>query len=73
MTRNIAAALIAIVALSTPAFAATEYYVAKAEGKGCEIVTTKPDGKSMMMVGKEAHKTDADAKKAMEASAECKK
>lgn len=73
MTRNVIAALVAVAALSTPVFAATEYYVAqKAGAKGCEVTTTKPDGKTMMMVGKDMYKTDADAKKAMAAAAECK-
>ena len=73
MTKNVFAALVAVAALATPAFAATDYYVAhKAAGKGCEVTTTKPDGKTMMMVGKDIYKSDADAKKAMGAAAECK-
>jgi len=58
---------------SLPAFAATEYWVAKsATTKKCEVVEKKPDGKTMMEVGKSAHKTKAEAEKAMKAAAECK-
>lgn len=63
----IAASLVA--AFSLPAFAATEYWVAKdAATNKCEIMETKPDGVKMLEVGKTPHETKADAK----ASAQCK-
>lgn len=67
----VAASLVA--AFSMPAFAATEYWVAKdAATHKCEIVEAKPDGVKMMEVGKTAHETKENAEKAMKASAECK-
>lgn len=59
--------------LTVPAFAATDYWVAKsASTKKCEVVEMKPDGKTMMEVGKAAFKTKAEAETAMKASADCK-
>lgn len=67
----VAASLVA--AFSIPAFAATEYWVAKdAATHKCEVVEKKPDGTKMMEVGKTHHATKADAEKAMKASADCK-
>lgn len=67
----IAASLVA--AFSMPAFAATEYWVAKdAAMKKCEVVMKKPDGVKQMEVGKAAYKTKAAAEKAMKEDAACK-
>ena len=67
----LAAALIA--AFSVPSFAATSYYVAQdAKTQKCSVVTTKPDGKAAMMIGKAAYPAEADATTAMKAAKECK-
>jgi hypothetical protein len=73
MLRRIVIALATFSIFSLPAFAATEYWVAKsATTKKCEVVEKKPDGKTMMEVGKSGHKTKEAAEKAMKAAAECK-
>lgn len=74
MTRKLVCATIALMFAAAPAFAATQYFVAqKASDKSCSVVTTKPDGKASMMVGKTPYKTEAEATAAMKAAAECKK
>jgi len=71
--RLLSAAIMAMFA-TAPAFAATEYFVAqKASDKTCSVATTKPDGKTAMVVGKTSYKTEAEATAAMKAAAECKK
>jgi hypothetical protein len=72
------------VAFAAPATAATTtpaqpmktmhtYYVGKVvKTKKCEVTTHKPDGKTVMMVGKDTYKTKAEAETAMKAAAECK-
>jgi hypothetical protein len=64
----------AIVAtFATPAFAATTYYVAQdATTHKCSVTSKKPDGKTMMMIGKAGYTTKAKATTAMGAAAECK-
>ncbi len=58
---------------SLPALAAEEFYVAKNDAtKKCEVTQTKPDGKKMMMVGKDMYKTKAEAETAMKAATDCK-
>jgi hypothetical protein len=67
----LAATLVAT--FSIPAFAATEYWVAKSEAtKKCEVVTKKPDGKKLMEVGMQNYQTKQSAEKAMKVAAECK-
>ncbi|MBI2718074.1 MAG: hypothetical protein HY245_15755 [Rhizobiales bacterium] len=62
-----------VAALTMPAMAATSYWVAKdAATKKCSVVEKKPDGKTMMLIGKAKYKTMADANKAMAAAADCK-
>ncbi len=74
MTKKLVSIAIVAIIAATPAFAATEYFVAqKASDKSCSVSTTKPDGKSAMMVGKSSYKTEAEATTAMKAAAECKK
>jgi hypothetical protein len=73
MFRRSVIALATLSIFTLPAFSATEYWVAKnATTKKCEVVEKKPDGKTMMEVGKSGHKTKAEAEKAMKAAAECK-
>ncbi|WP_246676979.1 MULTISPECIES: hypothetical protein [unclassified Mesorhizobium] len=74
MTRRLVSAAIIAVFAAAPAFAATEYFVAqKVSDKTCSVATTKPDGKTVMMVGKTSYKTEAAATAAMKAAMECKK
>ena len=73
MKRQTLLAAIGVIALSVPAFAATEYYVAQdAKTMKCTAVDAKPDGKTMMMVGTAAYKTKADADAAIKADKTCK-
>lgn len=73
MLKKIAFAGLAVAALSVPSLAATDFYVAKSTAtKKCEVVDTKPDGKSMMDVGKKYFLTKADAEAAMKNIADCK-
>ena len=42
----------ALLCATVPAFAATEWYVVKNEAsKKCEVISHKPDGKTLMMIG----------------------
>jgi hypothetical protein len=73
MKRQALLAAVAVVALSLPAFAATEWYVAQDnKTMKCEVTDKKPDGKTWMMVGTSMYKTKADAEKAMKADKTCK-
>ena len=73
MFRRTVIALATLSLCSLPALAATEYWVAKnASTKKCEVVTTKPDGKTLIGVGMTAHKNKKEAETAMKAAAECK-
>lgn len=66
-----AASIAAIVSL--PAFAATEYWVAKsASTKKCEVVDKKPDGKKLTDVGSKMYDTKENADKAMKMLNACK-
>ena len=56
----------------TPAFAA-EYYVAQNNSTHkCSIVSRKPDGKSLIMLGAEGFKTKSAAESALKEMTECK-
>ena len=73
MIRKYIIAGAAIVALTMPVLAATTYYVAQdATTKKCSVVATKPDGKTMMMVGKAGYTSQADAAAAIKANKDCK-
>src|SRR5262245_40784791 len=64
---------VALIAVATPALAA-EYYVAKSAETGkCAVVSEKPDGTKLVMVGTQAYATEKEAKTAKKASAECPK
>ena len=57
---------------ATPAFAA-EYYVAQNNStEKCSIVSKKPDGKTLTMLGAEGFKTKSAAESALKGMAECK-
>src|SRR5262245_1245076 len=73
MFRRSVVALAVLSLCSLPAFAATEYWVAKsASTKKCEVVTKKPDGKTLIEVGMASHKNKKEAETAMKTAAECK-
>ena len=61
-----------IAGMATPALAA-EYYVAQnASSHKCSIVSHKPDGKSLTMLGSEGFKTRSAAESALKGMSECK-
>lgn len=73
MFRKIAIAAALVSVCSMPAFAATEYWVAKdAATKKCEVVTKKPDGTKLMDAGKKTYATKGDADKALKLLGDCK-
>jgi hypothetical protein len=73
MLRRTIIALTTLSLCSLPAFAATEYWVAKSAGtKKCEVVTKKPDGKALIEVGMASHKNKKEAEAAMKSAADCK-
>jgi hypothetical protein len=54
--------------------AAEQYWVARdAVSKQCEIVPKKPDGTLVVDLGKKKYASEGEARKAMEAMADCKK
>jgi hypothetical protein len=72
MSKRIALAAV-LIAIATPALA-EEFYVGQdPESKRCKIVTEKPDGQTMTMIGTEAYATREEAKAAKKAAAECPK
>jgi hypothetical protein len=61
-----------IAGMATPALAA-EYYVAQnTSSHKCSIVSHKPDGKSLTMLGSEGFKTRSAAENALKGMSECK-
>lgn len=73
MIRQSMLVVAAVAAFSLPAVAATEHWVAKNETtKKCEVVSKKPDGKTLMEIGKKSYESKAAAEKAMKTAAECK-
>ena len=73
MIRKVAIAGALVAAFSIPAFAATEYWVAKdAATKKCEVVTKKPDGTKLTDAGNKTYAHKADAEKALKELAACK-
>jgi hypothetical protein len=74
MVRTIAIAILAAGIVSLPAMAAEQYWVARdAVSKQCEIVPKKPDGTLVIDLGKKKYASEGEARKAMEARADCKK
>ena len=75
MPKFFLAAAVLLVLSSTSAWAA-EFYLAKDPATGqCNIVTEKPDGTKMMMVGTQAYATRDEAKaakKVAKKAGECK-
>ena len=73
MSKRIAIAAV-LIAIATPALAADEFFVGQdPESKRCKIVTEKPDGQTMIMIGTAAYPTREEAKAAKKAAAECPK
>ena len=73
MLRRVVLATAAVAVFSMPAFAATEFWVAKsAATKKCEIVDKKPDGTKLTDAGKKSYATKADAEKALKLLNDCK-
>jgi hypothetical protein len=61
-----------IAGLATPALAA-EYYVAQnMTSHKCSIMSHKPDGKTLTMLGTEGFKTKSEAQNALKGMTECK-
>ena len=59
--------------LVTPALAAHEYFVAQnSSTHKCSIVSHKPNGKTLIMLGSEGFKTKAAAENALKGMSECK-
>lgn len=73
MIRKVLVAASVVTLLSMPAFAATQYWVAKdATTKKCSVVSTKPDGKKMTDAGTKAYDSQGNAEKAMKLLKDCK-
>jgi hypothetical protein len=71
MKKYVTAGLL-IAGMATPALAA-EYYVAQnASSHKCSIVSHKPDGKTLTMLGSEGFKTKSEAQNALKGMSECK-
>lgn len=67
------ATVITALMFMAPSFGATSYYVAhKPASHACTVVTAKPDGKTMQMVGAGAYATAAKANAALKVAAACK-
>ncbi|AZO08648.1 MULTISPECIES: hypothetical protein [unclassified Mesorhizobium] len=74
MVRAIAFAVLAAAFGSAPAMAEEQYWVARdAVSKQCEIVPKKPDGTLVIDLGKKKYASEAEARKAMAALADCNK
>jgi hypothetical protein len=62
-----------VASFSVPCLAANEFYVAQdPTTKNCKIVTQKPDGTSLVMIGTSSYSKRGDAKAAKHAASECK-
>ena len=71
MKKYVVAGLL-VAGFATPAFAA-EYYVAQNNSTHkCSILSKKPDGKTLTMLGTEGFKTKSAAESALKGMAECK-
>ncbi|MBZ9848835.1 hypothetical protein LB565_12670 [Mesorhizobium sp. CA14] len=74
MVRTIPVAILATGIMGLPVMAAEQYWVARdAVSKQCEIVPKKPDGTLVIDLGKKKYASEGEARKAMEAMADCKK
>jgi hypothetical protein len=65
---------ITLLIFATNAVLAAEFYVGQDPStKKCKIVKTKPDGKTLAMVGTSSYGTRDEAKTARKSAAECQK
>jgi len=70
--RKFVVAGLLVAGFATPAFAA-EFYVAQNNSTHkCSILSKKPDGKTLTMLGTEGFKTKSAAESALNGMAECK-
>ena len=70
--RKFVVAAVLIVAFSTAASSATEFFVEQnPTTKKCGITKTKPDGKTSVMIGTMSYKTREEAKTARKSASEC--
>jgi hypothetical protein len=61
-----------VLALTAPALAAGEFYVAlNTSTNECQVMAQKPDGTTMKQVGSGAYKSQQEAQQAIRSLAEC--
>ena len=62
-----------VAGFAAPALAAHQYYVAQNNSTHkCSIVSHKPSGKNLTMLGAEGFKTKSEAENALKGMSECK-
>src|SRR5262245_5317505 len=72
MKRSLIAGLL-VAALATPALAAAQYYVAQNNSTHkCSIVSHKPDGTKLILLGSGGFKTKSQARDALKGMSECR-
>jgi hypothetical protein len=72
MKKSLIAGLLVAV-LATPALAASQYYVAQNNSTHkCSVVSHKPDGMKMTLLGSGGYKTKSQAREALKGMSECK-
>ena len=72
MSKRIVIAAV-LIAIATPALAEEFYVGQNPESKKCKVVTEKPDGQDMVMIGTEPYATKEEAKAAKKAASDCLK
>jgi hypothetical protein len=71
MKRSLVAGLL-VALLATPAFAASYYVAQNNNTHKCSVVSHKPDGTKLILLGSESFKTKSQARNAMKGMSECK-
>lgn len=72
MKKYVVAGLL-VAGLVTPALAAHQFYVAQNNSTHkCSIVSHKPNGKNLTMLGSDGFKSRSDAQNALKGMSECK-
>ena len=73
MKRSLIAGLLVAVLATTPALAAAQYYVAQNNSTHkCSIVSHKPDGTKLILLGSGGFKTKSQARDALKGMSECR-
>lgn len=73
MIRKVLATASVIALVSMPAFAATQYWVAKDTATNkCSVVDKKPDGTKLADAGTKSYHSKGNAEKAMKMLKDCK-